>query len=173
MLVYLNRTSLATLFVFLCLGAAGAQDTNFATGPQYLAHGSPLFARPISTPTMSLVGPPLEIGASNASDGLIAGAQNRNVLPPNPDALPNIDLFPIYYGALPPSVIEITFPSEPLSNPLPASILDGVVEITTVETVRERGYGMTPAEAAAFGKAKTQHVPRVYTNADIDRLPGS
>ena len=43
-----------------------ARTRTFATGPQYLMNSdptnlaSPLFARPISTPSLSLTGPPLE-----------------------------------------------------------------------------------------------------------------
>jgi hypothetical protein len=80
-------------------------------------------------------------------------------------------LFPIYYGAHAPSVIEISFTAESASNELPASILDtGVSEMTTVQELRERGYGVTVVEGAAYGRAKTRRATRVYTNADIDRL---
>jgi hypothetical protein len=162
------------LLVLSAIGIAFGQDTNFATGPQYLTQGSPLFARPISTPSLSLPGPQLEVGASNATEGLTTGAGNRNLLPPNPDALPKIDFFPIFYGASPASVIEISFPeSEVSSRELPASILDtGVWQVTTAQALRERGYGATLAEAAAHGKAHPRHANRVYTNADIARLHG-
>src|SRR5712671_2722265 len=83
------------------------QDTNFPNGPQYLLTGSPLFARPIATPTMTLQDPPLEVGADNAAGVLIAGAENHTVLPPDLAALPKIDLLPIYYGVVPVSDIEI------------------------------------------------------------------
>jgi hypothetical protein len=167
------------LFVLSAFGLASGQDTNFANGPQYLInpdptnHASPLFARPISTPSLSLAGPPLEVGATNASGVLIPGAGNQDVLPPSPDALPKIDLFPIYYGERPVSVIEISFPanSEPSQNELPASILDtGVSQIATAQTLRERGYGVTLPEAAANSRAHNGHATRVFTNADIDRL---
>ncbi|MGA7929945.1 MAG: hypothetical protein WCA20_28605 [Candidatus Sulfotelmatobacter sp.] len=165
------------LLVLSALGTALGQDTNFPSGPQYLMNsnlmksGSLLFARPISTPSMSLAGPPLEVGASDATGVLIAGAVDQNVLPPNPAALPKIDLLPIYYGRPPASVIEISLPSEPSSNPLPASILDtGVWQVTTAHALRERGYGVTLAAGAAYAKAQTRHATRVYTNADIDRL---
>ena len=164
------------LLVLSALRIASAQDTNFPSGPQYLMnYGSPLFARPISTPSISFTQPPLEVGASNATGILIAGAENQTVLPPRPDALPRIDLFPIFYGRPPASVIEIGFPSEPSSNRLPASILDtGVWQITSAQALRERGYGVTLVEATAYGRAQTRHANRVYTNADIERLhPGS
>jgi hypothetical protein len=176
------RVSLACMLLVLFAGIASGQDTNFSSGPQYLLNseqmknGLSFFARPISTPSMSLEAPPLEIGASNATGTLVAGAGNQNVLTPMPDALPKTDLFPILYGVPPASVIEIRFASEASANelpanPLPASILDtGVWQMTTAKALRERGYGSTLAEGAAYGKAQTRHANRVYTNADIDRL---
>jgi hypothetical protein len=163
-----------SMLVLALQGAAFAQDTNFPTGPQYLMnHGSPMFARPISTPSMSLSEPPLEIGADTATAVLIAGAENQTVLPPSPDALPKVDLFPIYYGVAPVNVIEIRFPEASSSRELPASILDtGVWQVTTAQALRERGYGVTLAEAAAYDKVHYRRATRVYTNADIDRLRG-
>ena len=160
------------LLVLSAVGIASAQDTNFSTGPQYLiSYGSPMFARPISTPSLSLTDPPLQVGASNATGILIDGAENQTVLPPDPDALPKTDLFPIFYGTPPAGVIEISVPAELAPNQLPASILDsGVWQMTTAQALRERGYGVSLVEAAAYGKAQTRHANRVYTNADIDRL---
>jgi hypothetical protein len=163
----------ALMLVWLsAVGTALAQDTHFATGPQYLMnYGSPLFAQPISTPSISLAGPPVEVGARNATGVLIAGAENQTVLPPLAVALPKIDLFPIFYGDAPVSVIEISFAKEPSRRELPASILDaGVWQITTAEALRELGYGVTLPEAVAYGKARLRRATRVYTNADIDRL---
>ncbi len=165
-----------TLLMLSAVGMAFSQDTNFATGPQYLMNSdptnpaSPLFARPISTPSLSLTGPPLGMGADNATEGLVAGADNQTA---SPQRQPETDLFPIYYGARPATVIEISFPaySESSKPELPASILDtGVWQITTAQALRERGFGVTLAEAAAHGKARKRRAPRVYTNADIDRL---
>jgi len=164
------------VFVLALLGAGFGQDTNFSTGPRYLMnHGSPLFARPISTPSLSLsaADPPLEVGASNATEGLIAGAGNRDVSVPSPGALPRVDFFYFYYGTPPLSVIEISFPEASSRRELPASILDtGVWQVTTAQALRERGYGVTLAEAAAYDKAHYRHATHVYTNADIDRLHG-
>src|ERR1039457_1730406 len=149
-----------SLIVLSALGAAFGQDTNFATGPQYLmTHGSALFAQPISTPSLSLAGPPLGVGCSNATTELIAGAENQSASVPPSDSLPSVDLFPIYYGVVPVGVIEISFRevSSP-SRELPASILDtGVWQMTTAQALRERGYGVTLPEAAAYGKAHTGH----------------
>lgn len=171
------RVSSCCLFVVLStLGVAFDQDTNFPTGPQYLMNsdsvrnGSPLFLHPISTPTMSLTDPPVEVGASNATGVLIAGADNQTVVPSSSDALPSIDLFPIFYGEPTASMIEISFPSEPSAN-LPEGFLDaGVWQMTTAEALREPGYGVSLVEGAAYGRTHTRHATRVYTNADIDRL---
>jgi hypothetical protein len=158
------------LLVF-SLAAAFGQDTAFATGPQYLMQGSPLFARPIATPTLSLPGPALEVGANNATESLVAGASNQTAVPARH---PDVNLFPIYYGATRGSVIEISFAEATSSTQLPASILDsGVWQITTAQALRERGYGVTLAQAAADSKARVRHGTRVFTNADIDRLHGS
>jgi hypothetical protein len=168
---------LCTLLVIFTVGLAFGQDSNFGSGPQYLMnYGSPSFARPISTPSLSLAGPPLELGASDATQGLIAGAENRVVPPSQPDAPGVANLFPVYYGAPPVSVIEISFPangSEASSTELPESILDtGVLQITTPQALRDRGYGVTVAQAAAYTRASARHATRVYTNADVDRLHG-
>jgi hypothetical protein len=192
-------------FMFCCailiaaLGAAFAQDSNFATGPQYLLnqtsgyassyspisgsqlygpinygpadYGSTFFLRPISTPSLSLSAPPLEVGASNATGPLIAGAENQVVLPPQTVAEPKFDLFPILYGQPPVQKIEISFSESSEASPLPSSIAeDGVDQLTTPQALQERGYGVTVAQAAAYSKARAGHATRVYTNADIDRL---
>ncbi|MGD0988040.1 MAG: hypothetical protein ABR874_09525 [Candidatus Sulfotelmatobacter sp.] len=163
-----------TLMVAGLGGAALGQETNFSTGPQYLMNGSPLFARSLSTPSTSLAGPPLEIGASNATSDLAAGADAQTSVPPSPDAFPVADLYPIYYGVAPVQEIEMSFsPSSISLSAPPASILDtGVDQLTTAQALRERGYGVTLGEAAAYCKGQMQHATRVYTNADIERLHG-
>jgi hypothetical protein len=169
------RTCIYCTLIFISAGAFG-QDTNFATGPQYLiTTASPMFARPISTPTLSFASPPLEVGADNATARLTAGAENQTVLLPAAGALPQVDFFYFYYGTPPLSVIEISF-AEPSSahRELPASILDtGVGELTTAQALRERGYGVTLPEAAAYGRAHIRPATHIYTNADIDRLHGA
>jgi hypothetical protein len=161
------------VLLLLSAGRAFGQDTNFATGPQYLTQAPGQFARSISTPSLSLAGPPLEVGASNATGDLTPGAGNQNVLPPNPDALPKVDFFPIFYGPSPVNVVGVNSPSESPSNPLPAGVIDtGVGQLTSTQALRYRGYGVTLAEATTQVKARTRHASRVYTNADIDRLNG-
>jgi hypothetical protein len=160
--------------LLLSLGSAFAQDTKFATGPQYLlthdstSPASAFFTRPISTPTLALPNPLLEPGASNATEGLDAGADTETGVP---HVAPPADLLPIYYGVPRVSVVEISFSPEPSADALPASILDaGVWQITTSQALHQRGYEVTLIEAAADGKARARHSNRVYTNADIDRL---
>lgn len=167
------------LLVLLTQVFAFGQDTNFATGPQYLMnYGSPLLAHPISTPSMSLAAPPLEVGASDATGVLVAGAADQNVESPSPDALPKIDLFPIFYGGAPVgenSQISFSYPAEPSSLPaeIPPSISDnGVWQMTTAQELRERGYGITLAEEAANSKTQTRRANHIYTNDDITRLHG-
>jgi hypothetical protein len=166
------------VLAFSTFELAPAQDTNFANGPQYLMNGSPLFARPIATPSMALKDPPLEVGASVATGVLIAGAQNETVVPPRAVDVPSIDLLPIFYGygRDSASVIEISFAESSSESPLtelPTSILDtGAGQITTAQALRERGYGVTVGEAAAHEKAHARHANHVYTNSDIDRLHG-
>ncbi|MGA8274254.1 MAG: hypothetical protein WB919_22030 [Candidatus Sulfotelmatobacter sp.] len=166
------RISFCCIAIVFALGSAFGQETNFANGPQYLmTSGSPLFARSLSTPSISLSGPPLETGADTATGDLIAGAENRTALPPSAVALPQVDLFPIYYGGAPVSFIEVSMSEAPSQPNLPASILDtGVWQLTTVQALLELGYGETLVEAAGFNKARMKHATRTYTNADVDRL---
>jgi len=160
---------LGMLIVLPASGRTFSQDTNFASGPQYLLNGSALFAHSISTPTLSLRGPRLEAGASDASADLVAGAENQTPAP-RPPSTPN--LFPIYYGRPQSSVIEISF-SEESFKPVPERILDsGVWQITSAQALSARGYGVTLAEAAARSKAQRRPAPRVFTNEDIERLHG-
>ena len=170
------RSLLSALLLVSSATLVCGQDTNFANGPQYLMTGSPLFARPIATPSMSLQDAPLEIGADNATGVLISGAENQTVLPPQAVDLPKIDLLPIYYGVVPASDIEISFAGssgERSATELPASILDmGVGQTTTAEALRERGYGVPLGVVASRNKARPRHATHVYTNADIGRLRG-
>jgi len=139
------------------LGAAFGQDTNFASGPQYLmTHGSPLFAQPLSTPSLSLAGPPLEVGADNATARLIAGAENQTVSLPPADALPRWISF-ISTTACPSSAWSrsalrkarrraVNFP--------PASWIPAFGDDDGTGPARTR-LRSDPAEAAAYGKGHT------------------
>ena len=56
-------------FLFALAGFSAAQDSNFSVGPQYLTnYGSPMFLRPIATPTLSLgEGSPARLAAEEGS----------------------------------------------------------------------------------------------------------
>ncbi len=144
-----------------------SQDTNFSAGPQYLVTSgfSPLFARPIVTPSASLEAPLPEIPSLPAIGPVI---ENQPVAA-NPELPRQPDLFPIYYGPPVTSVVEIS--SVELPPSLPASIMDtGVTGIADPQSLRERGYGVPLGDTAAFWKAHKPHASRVYTNADVQRL---
>ena len=162
--------------IFCCLlflvGVSAAQDSNFAVGPQYLMNnGSAIFARPIATPTLafdsSTVTP--ELPAENnvtVSDNEMISAVS--------DYPTQADLFPIYYGVPRVSVIELSFRQsgeQATSVNLPAGVFErGSVEVTDMQSLHLRGYGVTLPEAAAYWKGRHVTTPRVYTNADTDRL---
>jgi hypothetical protein len=159
---------LASLFCLLVVlvGISAAQDTNFSVGPQYLMNfGSPMFATPIATPSLSLEAPlpgipklP-EIGPAVENQSYVA----------NPELRREADLFPVYYGYQPVSIIEITSAEPP--RELPASITDvGVIGMTDAQSLRERGYGVPVGDTASFWKTHKPHAPRIYTNADVQRL---
>jgi len=167
------RAAQCLVLLLLAAGAAAGQDTNFSTGPQYLMnYGSPLLLGSISTPSLPWQSPPLAVGASNATSSLSAGAADYTV-DTLPEPAPPADLFPVYYGV--PAVSEINLRGyegeSSLEQRLPASILDlGTWQTTTVQGLRERGYGVTLVEAAAYWKAHVRHATRVYGNSDIERL---
>ncbi len=152
--------------LIVLVGISAAQDTNFAVGPQYLlTSGSPMFARPIATPSLSLEAPMPgipslpEIGPAVDNQSYAANSALRH----------EADLFPIYYGYRSISVVEITSAEPP--RELPASITDvGVTGMTDAQSLRERGYGVPVGDAASFWKTHKPHAPHVYTNADVQRL---
>jgi hypothetical protein len=193
------RVCFCVTILISALSVGSAQDTNFASGPQYLInqtsgyassyspitgaklngsvnygpadYGTSFFLRPISTPSFSFSTPPLEVGATNATGVLIAGAENQIVLPPSAVAEPKFDLFPILYGQSAVQQIEISFSEASSTAELPTSITeDGVAQMTTAHALELRGYGVTIAQAAAASKARAVHATRSYTNADIESL---
>jgi hypothetical protein len=159
---------LASLFCIplALVGISAAQDTNFATGPQYLmASGSPIFAQPIATPSLSLEAPLPGIPSLPA----IGPAVENESYTTNPELRHQADLFPIYYGS--PMISDIEITSAQPASALPASILDvGVTGMTSAQSLRERGYGVPLGDTAAFWKAHKRRAARVYTNADVQRL---
>jgi hypothetical protein len=67
-----------------------------------------------------------------------------------------------------PSVIEISSAAAPTN--LPPSIADtGVTGMTDPESLRERGYGRSLGEFAAFLKSHKKSGARVLTNEDLER----
>jgi|SRR5579864_6838697 len=153
-------------------GLSAAQDTNFAEGPQYLMTNnfSPLFAHSISTPSLSLNSPP----DAQTRTPLLVHTTDQVTFTTTPELENQADLFPIYYGVPRVSVVEISFPEEQSARPaLPEGFVNsGVVEFTTAQALRERGYGVTLAEAAHQWQARKLSASRVYTNEDVDRLHG-
>lgn len=164
------------LTLLMLAGISVAQETNFSTGPQYLiTTNSTMFLRPIATPTLSLSAPPASMGEAATSEaGGEATPQPSSPFAPAP-AQP--DLTQIFWGtpatAQPAdeNVSEIEITSAPLPGALPASIFDtGVTGMTSVQSLRERGFGVPLGESAAFWKTHKPHASRLYTNADIQRL---
>lgn len=178
-------------FLLFLIGSAVAQDTNFSAGPQYLLTGSPLLARSIATPTLSLDAPlpPMEPVSFNipeaASEATAEGASEATseataevAFTTNPQLAHQADLIPIYYGAdnhygVSTAVVEISFPegAAESSAELPASIVEsGVTELVDAQALRVRGHGVTVAEAAAYWKTHKLTARRSFTNEDIKRL---
>lgn len=162
-------------FVLFLVGYSAAQDTSFAAGPQYLLTASPILARSIATPTLSLDAPlpPIEPASSSTPEATADVAFTSN-----PQLDHQADLIPIYYGAdnhygVSTAVVEISFPegaTESLAA-LPSSIVeDGVTELVDPQALRVRGHGITVAEAAAYWKGHKRPVTRNITNQDVKRL---
>jgi len=154
------------------VGISDAQDSNFAVGPQYLMnYGSALFARPIATPSLtfdSSTATP-EMPAENN----VTASENETVSVIS-DFPPQADLLPIYYGVPRASVIEFSLRQPPEPAPsvnLPGGFFEsGGVQVTDMQSLRLRGYGVTLPEAAAYWKNQHVTTPRLYTNADTERL---
>ena len=180
--------------LLLLAGTCSAQDTNFPVGPQYLmTFGSPLFAGPIATPSLSLETALPEAGTSEPSATQIPTEQYQTIS--NTLELQRQQYLPsVYWGTPLVSVVEISFrepEGEGSPHPaLPASITEsGVIALTDANALRqrgygvklrarwrlgralrERGYGVTLPEAAQHWKGRQGGAPHVYTNSDIERL---
>jgi hypothetical protein len=154
----------------LLTGFSAAQDTNFSDGPQYLLTGSPMLARPLTTPSISLDAPlppvpPSSIPIPESATETPTAASSQLQGPPA--------LFSIYYGPPIASVVELsgTEGGEESLASLPASIVDrGVSGIVDAQALLSMGYGVPLAEAARYAKAHKVSAAHVYTNADIRRL---
>lgn len=161
--------------LLLLAGVCSAQDTNFPVGPQYLmTFDSPLFARPIATPSLSFETALPEAGTSEPAAPQVPTEQYQAVSQVL-DLQRQQYLPAVYWGAPIVSVVEINFrelTEEGSPSPtLPASITEsGVIAVTTAQALRERGYGVTLPEAAQRWKSRNGAAPHVYTNSDIERL---
>jgi hypothetical protein len=140
------RFSLLFLFTLLLItllvaSVCSAQDTSFAAGPQYLiTSGNAKFLRPITTPSMSLDAPLPGIPTLPQ----IGPAVSEQPYVPDPLLANQPDLFPIYYGYPKMPVIEL---SGNAPREVPASINHtGYVAVTSVQSLAERGYGVSVAE---------------------------
>jgi len=159
------------VWLLLALGgiSAAAQDTNFPVGPQYLiTTGSPLFLRPISTPSLSLDAQPSPTSMALPETPAVESVSLPGV--PVPAYLAEV-----FWGRPNASEkvaeTEISFPELPRS--LPPSFFDtGVAGLADDQSVRKQGYGSTLAEVAAQWRAHRPHASRLYTNRDIERLHG-
>jgi hypothetical protein len=146
--------------------AQNAQDTNFSTGPQYLLTGSPIFARSIATPSLSLGAPLPEPPTAITHSAPTEQETFANL----PAVEGPANLSQIFYGVPSTSVVEISFAAGK-TVALPQSFLDtGVSEITDAESLRVRGYGVTLGECAKYWKAHRTSAHRHFSNEDIERL---
>jgi hypothetical protein len=169
---------LRNLWLLLILaGVSAAQDTNFASGPQYLiTQSSTLFLHSIATPSLSF-----QAEAAPAPFAAPAGV-------PEPVSISQVEETPaplstgvnlarIYWGPFPDiakqaSEIEITAAELPTN--LPASITNtGTTALVDEQSLRHEGYEMSLGETAAFWKAHAAHSSHTYTNKDVERSTGS
>ncbi len=162
--------------IFCCLlilvGVSAAQDSNFAVGPQYLMNnGSAIFARPIATPSLAFDSSTAAPEMAAENNVTVSDNQTASAISDFPS---QADLFPIYYGVSRVSVIELSSRQtgeQAASVTLPAGFFErGSVEVTDMQSLHLRGYGVTLPEAAAYWKGRHVTTPRLYTNADTDRL---
>jgi hypothetical protein len=155
--------------LFALLGISAAQEMNFPSGPSYLMiSGSATFAQPIATPTLSLdtLFPPIP-----SRPGVAPVIGNQAYID-NPELPQGPDLHPIYYGYPMPSVVELVSTEPP--RELHATLVDaGVMGIVSIESLRQQGYGAPLGDTAKFWKTHKRRAPRVYTNADVERLGGN
>lgn len=175
---WLCLTAAGLVLTFSGFAAAQTPETNFSTGPQYLiTNGSPLFAQPISTPSLSFSSQinqttePAEETASDVQTQHIAAAEEKNLLP--------LDYYPIYYG-IPKetesiedgSTMSFHFTETRSASPaMPLEIFNtGVGLAVTAEELNSAGVGAGVAQVAAAWKSKKTAPVRTYTNQDIDRL---
>lgn len=186
--------------VLALAGICVAQDTNFSVGPQYLVtSGSPMFARPIATPNLSLGEPLPQIAGFPAAQALVTPESSSPSEPSqlylsgvlwgeHSDAriLGRVIVTPSLSLSEPPAIAsaatdeqttapettsEIEISSAAPRLPVPPSLFDaGVTGVTNAQYLRERGYGVPLGDTASFWKKNKPRAPRVYTNSDVERL---
>jgi hypothetical protein len=163
------------LFGTTLVGMSAAQDSNFSVGPQYLMnYGSPMFMRPIATPTLSLSETaPVALAASEATSSPVGNSAEGSVVVPQPSNLASV-----YWGgresatAVETSAVIEASGAAPPAN-LPPGILNvGVQETVDARELRERGVGVSVSEASAFWKGHKPRAVRVFTNRDVEKLHG-
>ncbi|HEY6338125.1 MAG TPA: hypothetical protein VIW68_06495 [Candidatus Sulfotelmatobacter sp.] len=166
------------LLFFTALSAAqsAGQDTSFNSGPQYLLTGSPLLARSLATPSLSL-----DVPLSPVPSDTIPVPESSAGVPytTNPELAHQADLIPIYYGEpnyyrVPEaSVVELSFPEGATAAPaaLSASIAeDGVTQFIDPQVLRVQGIDVPLGDVAAYWKTHKPLAQRNYTNEDVKRL---
>jgi hypothetical protein len=163
--------------LLVLLASCFAQDTNFSSGPQYLAApgSSPQILQSIATPS-------LDLNAPSANPPVFENEFPAEQ-PPSTGPEARTDFARIYWTGptLPENVSQqasqVAQTSEGVNqepaNTLPAAFVNvGVWATVTPQSLRELGYGESLAQAAAYWKAHKTPVSHVYTNTDIQRLPG-
>lgn len=160
--------------LFALAGMGSAQDTSFPTGPQYLmTFGSPMFARPLTTPSLSWENPLPAAATSEAGTSPVSAEQYEGVSSIL-ESQRQTTLYSIYYGAPTVNLSDISFREsgdEASAQTLPAGVVEiGVTSLTDAQALREQGYGITLPEAATLRKATTSHAHHIYTNEDLERL---
>lgn len=163
-------------FLLVLTGYSAAQDTNFASGPQYLLTGSPFLVHSIATPSMSLDAPlpPVEAGSASVPE-----SASEVPFTTNPQIEHQADLIPIYYGepnfygVQEASVVEISFPegaTESVAG-VPSSIVEsGVTQFVDPQVLRVHGFGVPLGDVAVYWKSHKPQARRNYTNEDIKRF---
>lgn len=159
------RLGYVVLLLSILGGISAAQETNFPVGPQYLVTtGTPMFLRPIATPSLSLDAPLPNIPSLPE----VGPEVSDTAYAPNSVLQNQPDLFPIYYGY--PTVPIIELVATDSTRKVPDSISGVGIALTDAQTLREFGYGVTVGEAASFWKSHKLQANHAYTNSDIKRL---
>jgi hypothetical protein len=170
---------LQNLWLLLLLAgvSAGAQDTNFASGPQYLiTQSSTLFLHSIATPSLSFQAE-AEPAPFAAPAGIPEPVSISQVEETPAPLSTGVNLARIYWGPFPDiakQASEIEIINAELPRNLPASITDtGTTALVDEQSLRHEGYGVSLGETAAFWKAHGTHPSHTYTNKDVARSSGS